>query len=71
MCSPPAPDVVLELLTCKCVRSCKMPNCTRLSNGLQDDPEPDFELGESDDERDEQFDDKYNDSDGITVVVVY
>lgn len=71
MRSPPAPDVVLELLTCKCVRSCKMPSCTCLSNGLaytdmcklqtcsnqklQDDPEPDFELEESEDERDEQF----------------
>ena len=30
----PAPDVVLELLACKCVRSCSMPSCTRLSSGL-------------------------------------
>lgn len=29
-----APDVVLELLACKCVRSCKLPNCTCLANGL-------------------------------------
>ncbi|XP_078728559.1 uncharacterized protein LOC144944341 isoform X1 [Lampetra fluviatilis] len=72
MRSPLAPDVVLELLACKCVRSCKMPSCTCLPNGLtctdmfrlqtcikqklQDDPEPDFELGESDDEIYEQFD---------------
>ena len=60
MRSPPAPDVVLELLACKCVRSCEMPSCTCLSNGLtctdmcrlqkcsnqkpQDDTEPDFEV---------------------------
>ena len=71
MRSPPAPDVVLELLTCNCVRSCKMPSCTCLSNGLactdmcklqtcsnqklQDDPEPELELEDSDDERDEAF----------------
>jgi len=31
---PPAPDMVLELLACKCVRSCEIPTCTCLSNGL-------------------------------------
>ncbi len=31
----PAPDAVLELLACKCVRSCKLPQCTCLSNGLK------------------------------------
>ena len=31
----PAPDAVLQLLSCKCVRSCKMPDCTCLSNGLK------------------------------------
>jgi len=34
MRSTPAPDVVLELLACKCVWSCSMPSCTRLSSGL-------------------------------------
>jgi len=31
----PAPDTVLQLLSCKCVRSCKLPVCTCLSNGLK------------------------------------
>ena len=75
MCSPPAPDVVLELLTRNCVHSCKMPSCTCSSNGLactdmcklqtcsdqklQDDPEPDLELQESEDGKDEQFEWRY------------
>ena len=35
MRTPPAPDVVLELLACKCLRCCKLPNCTCLTNGLK------------------------------------
>lgn len=35
MRGPPAPDAVLQLLSCKCVRSCKLPVCTCLSNGLK------------------------------------
>ncbi len=31
----PAPDAVLQLLSCKCVRSCKLPECTCLTNGLK------------------------------------
>ena len=31
----PAPDAVLQLLSCKCVRSCKLPECTCLNNGLK------------------------------------
>ena len=34
MRSSPAPYVVLELLACKCVRSCKLPKCTCMANGL-------------------------------------
>ena len=34
MRSAPAPEVVLELLACKCRRSCKLPDCTCLANGL-------------------------------------
>lgn len=71
MRSAPAPEMVLELLSCKCVRSCKLPDCTCLSNGLSctdmcrlqtcsnqkqvDDPQPKFELGESDEESDDLF----------------
>lgn len=60
MCSLPAPEVVFELLTCKCVRSFKLLRCLCLANGLpctlmcriqtcsnpklQNDPEPDFHL---------------------------
>ncbi|KAG0717345.1 hypothetical protein GWK47_054660 [Chionoecetes opilio] len=29
----PAPDAVMQLLSCKCVRSCELPKCTCLSNG--------------------------------------
>ena len=32
--SSPAPDAVLELLACKRVRSCELPKCTCMSNGL-------------------------------------
>eukprot|EP00058_Branchiostoma_floridae_P019404 XP_002604894.1 hypothetical protein BRAFLDRAFT_77273 [Branchiostoma floridae] len=32
--SPPAPAAVLELLTCSCSRSCTLPSCTCLTNGL-------------------------------------
>jgi len=31
----PAPYAVLQLLSCKCVRSCKLPVCTCLSNDLK------------------------------------
>lgn len=33
-CSP-VPSSVLELLSCNCARSCKLPNCNCLSNGLK------------------------------------
>ena len=35
MHGPPAPEAVLELLSCVCVRSCKLPDCLCLSNGLK------------------------------------
>lgn len=35
MTGPPAPDVVLELLSCKCRRVCKLPQCGCLVNGLK------------------------------------
>ena len=31
----PAPDAVLQLLSCKCARTCKLPDCTCLANGLK------------------------------------
>lgn len=31
----PAPDAVLQLLSCKCVRLCKLPECTCFNNGLK------------------------------------
>jgi len=31
----PAPDAVLQLLSCKCGRSCKLPDCTCLANSLK------------------------------------
>ena len=31
----PAPEAVLELLACKCARSCKLPQCVCLLNGLK------------------------------------
>ncbi|KAG0713846.1 hypothetical protein GWK47_015283 [Chionoecetes opilio] len=31
----PAPDAFMQLLSCKCVRSCGTPKCTCLSNGLK------------------------------------
>ena len=31
----PAPDAILQLLSCKCVRSCKPEQCTCLNNGLK------------------------------------
>ncbi len=59
----PAPDAVLQLLSCKCKRSCKLPDCTCLSNGLKctdmcklqtcsnqpSEEEPTAELTDSDD----------------------
>ena len=30
----PAPKAVLELLSCQCKRSCQLPSCTCLANGL-------------------------------------
>ena len=70
MRSPPAPDAVLELLACKYVRSCKLPKCTCMANGLactdlcklqscsnERQQEDDIvELGDSDDDIDEQVD---------------
>lgn len=35
MRGPPAPDAVLQFLSCKCVRSCKLPECPCLNNGLK------------------------------------
>ena len=34
MTGTPAPDVVLEFLTCKCKMSCKLPSCQCMVNGL-------------------------------------
>ncbi len=34
MRSPPAPDAVLELFVCMCVRSCKLTKCTFVANRL-------------------------------------
>ena len=31
----PAPEAVLDLLSCKCTRSCKAPSCVCISNGLK------------------------------------
>ena len=31
----PAPEAALQLLSCQCVHSCKLPHCTCLSNGLK------------------------------------
>ena len=31
----PAPKAVLELLSCKCTRSCKLPGCSCMQNGLK------------------------------------
>ena len=31
----PAPEAVLQLLACKCERTCKLPDCTCLANGLK------------------------------------
>ena len=31
----PAPDVVLELISCKCTRHCRPSDCTCLLNGLK------------------------------------
>ena len=30
----PAPNAVLELLSCQCSRACKLPSCSCLINGL-------------------------------------
>jgi hypothetical protein len=32
---PPAPDAVLELLSCKCTKSCNAPSCVCVVNGLK------------------------------------
>lgn len=32
---PPAPLAVLELMACKCVRICKLPDCSCLANRLK------------------------------------
>ena len=31
----PAPEAILELLSCKCTRSCKSPSCVCIANGLK------------------------------------
>ena len=65
-------DAVLELLACKCVRSCKLSTCTCMAHGLactdmcklqpcsdqkqQEDEDDSVELGDSDDDIDEQVD---------------
>ena len=35
MSGEPAPAVLLEFLSCSCARSCKVPTCTCLANGLK------------------------------------
>ena len=35
MSGEPAPAVILEFLSCYCARSCKLPSCTCLTNGLK------------------------------------
>lgn len=35
MTGSPAPDIVLEFLTCKCSRYCRLPYCECMANGLQ------------------------------------
>ena len=68
----PAPKAVLELLSCQCSRSCKLPSCSCMANGLKctdlrrlqdctnrcddDDVVPDDE----DDDDDENYDDDEN-----------
>eukprot|EP00745_Piridium_sociabile_P027749 TRINITY_DN44663_c0_g1_i3.p1 TRINITY_DN44663_c0_g1~~TRINITY_DN44663_c0_g1_i3.p1 ORF type:complete len:1606 (-),score=395.32 TRINITY_DN44663_c0_g1_i3:590-5317(-) len=68
----PAPEVVLELLACKCTRSCVLPNCSCLANGLhctdlcklqtcsnqKQDDDPQFRLADSDSDSDEMSDDE-------------
>jgi hypothetical protein len=64
----PAPDSVLQLLSCKCVRSCELLDCPCLTNGLKctnmcklqtcnnqptEDEEVDVELEDSDTDEDE------------------
>lgn len=63
----PAPDAVLQLMSCKCARACKLPDCTCLANKLKctdmcklqnctnqktDDEEKEVDLDESDIEED-------------------
>lgn len=35
MRGPPAPMAVLELMACKCSRTCKLPDCSCLANKLK------------------------------------
>ena len=35
MTSAPAPDVVLEFLSCKYKKSCRLPSCQCMANGLK------------------------------------
>ena len=35
MSGDPAPTAVLELLSCSCARSCRLPTCSCLANGLK------------------------------------
>ena len=64
----PAPQAVLELLSCQCSRACELPRCTCLSNGLRCTPlcklvncsnqRDEEEEEESQDEIDEESDDE-------------
>ena len=38
MQGPPAPDVVMELMACKCSKQCKAPGCQCIANGLKCSP---------------------------------
>ena len=35
MSGEPTPAALLEFLSCSCARSCKLPTCTCLTNGLK------------------------------------
>ena len=70
----PAPDAVLELLACRCTRSCKLPSCVCLANGLkctdictlkecqnQVEDDEEIDLYNSDDDTDNSHDTDDND----------
>ena len=69
MSGEPAPAALLEFLSCSCARSCKLPTCTCLTNGLkctnmcrlrdcsnrgEEEEMPDYDGECSDDEEDEE-----------------